>query len=309
MSDSNVISIKGKQKTKVLTVQDRSKHTFRFPFLIDGSETSMDNVKWTIKNLLISGGLSVVYGPPKSGKSFVAIDAAYRVSHGIDFFGRKTDGGLVVYLCGEGQIGFRQRMTAWRQANNAEPTDNFVVMTAAINLLDDKDEIAALKADLSALSIAMNQPIKMIVIDTLAKYFGGGEEDKASEMNRFIASLSGIQVALENQSGENPHIMLVHHTGKNVSAGMRGSNALLGAADAAIEVTANDDGIRQCRIADIKDASSQSPFYFRLGSVEIGIDEDGDTIRTCAVKPAVLDGPFDAKPAKPARGRPASKSK
>jgi len=265
-----------------------SNHTFRFPFVFDGTETQGSGVEWTIKNLLISGGLGVVYGPPKSAKSFFAADAAYHVAHGLDFFGYKTKAGLVVYLCGEGATGFKRRMHAWKLANGLPATRNFCMLPQAIDLNADNESIASLIADLKSLCAALGQPIVMIVIDTLARYFGQGDENSAPDMSRFIASIDRIQMALEQATGHRPTALIVHHTGKNLSAGMRGSNALLGAADVTIEVTSNDDGIRQARIADIKDADKADPMFFRLASQRLGIDEDGEPYYSCAVEPTTM---------------------
>lgn len=284
--------------------------SFRYPFVLDGTEQSTGSVRWLVKNLLISGGMSVVYGPPKSGKSFVSQDIAYRTAHGLDFFGRKTSQGLVVYLCGEGAAGFRQRMTAWRKINDMAPSRNFVMMPAALDIVSDDDAIAALISDLKTLSAALATPICMIVVDTLARYFGPHDEDRAADMSKFVTSLSRIQDALERQFNVRPHMMLVHHTGKDVAKGMRGSNALLGAADCTIEVTTKGtDGVRQARVVDIKDAAPADPMFFKLKSTAVGVDEDGETEFSCAVEATTIEitatiASTDAPAAKRGRGRP-----
>ena len=269
-------------------IAQNSSHSFRYPFVFDGTETNGAKIQWTVKNLLISGGLSVVYGPPKSGKSFLAQDIAERVAHGLDFFGRKTRQGLVVYICAEGAIGFRQRMIAWRHVNDTKPTRNFVMLPAAIDIVNGVDAVAALIADLKALSREMGQPIAMVVIDTLARSFGAADENSACDMGKFINGVALLQDALERELGLKPHVLVVHHTGKRVADGMRGSNSLLGAVDCAIEVTVDPDKIRHVRVPDIKDAAAPDPFYYRLRSVQVGEDEDGEPEYSCAVEKATV---------------------
>lgn len=283
----------------------KSTHSFRFPFVFDGTESALGKVEWTVKGLMISGGLSVIYGPPKSGKSFCAQHAAECVAHGIEFFGKSTKEGLVVYLCGEGAVGFRQRMVAWRKINGLSPTRNFVMMPSALDISTDSDAVNALIADLKALSEMMGQPIVMIVIDTLARYFGPNDENGALEMGRFVNSISRIQEALVSDLGTNPHVCVVHHTGKNIGAGMRGCNALLAAADCAIEVTVKDDGVRQARVADTKDSAVPDPFYYVLRSTSVGVDCDGDLTYSCAVEPTTIIIPDadEEEAAAPRRGR------
>jgi len=55
-----------------------------------------------IADYLIENSFAVLYGPPASFKSFLAIDWALSVAHGRDWNGRPTAQGAVVYLAMEG---------------------------------------------------------------------------------------------------------------------------------------------------------------------------------------------------------------
>lgn len=54
-----------------------------------------------VEGLIINGGSSILYGDSNSGKTFLAIDIACSIARGLDWFGRKTESGVVLYLAAE----------------------------------------------------------------------------------------------------------------------------------------------------------------------------------------------------------------
>ena len=97
-------------------------------------------------------------------------------------------------------------------------------------------------------------------------------------------------------------VLLVHHSGKNSDAGMRGSSALLGAADAVWAIS-NDSGARTVTLAKSKDGADGLVWNFTLEPVTIGEDEEGEVITSCVVKdmtaPTFASGRKSAKPSTP----------
>ena len=79
-------------------------------------------------------------------------------------------------------------------------------------------------------------------------------------------------------------VVLVHHSGKDATKGLRGHSSLYAALDAAIEVTCNGDR-REWAIDKAKDGSDGERHAFALKVVEIGKDEDGEPVTSCAVVP------------------------
>lgn len=82
--------------------------------------TGMPEVEWIIPGILPDSGLASIYGAPGSGKSFVAIDLASRISlgHG-PWFSREVEERPVVYIALEGGRGIEKRLKAWDQENGA----------------------------------------------------------------------------------------------------------------------------------------------------------------------------------------------
>lgn len=77
-------------------------------------------------------------------------------------------------------------------------------------------------------------------------------------------------------------VMIVHHSGKDQAAGARGHSSLRAATDTEIEITAEKKN-RLIKTCKQRDGESDIVIPFRLMVIELGKDEDGDTIDTCHV--------------------------
>jgi hypothetical protein len=77
----------------------------------------------------------------------------------------------------------------------------------------------------------------------------------------------------------------VHHSGKDTTRGMRGSNALLGAVDAAFAVEQDKDGVSRLSLEAQRDGDGSFAVAFELRPVELGTDDDGDPVVSCVVAP------------------------
>ena len=73
------------------------------------------STNYLIKDLIPREGLVVIWGPPKSGKSFWAWDALMHVALGWDYRDRRIAAGPVVYLACEGERGLSARAEAFRR--------------------------------------------------------------------------------------------------------------------------------------------------------------------------------------------------
>jgi hypothetical protein len=69
------------------------------------------------------------------------------------------------------------------------------------------------------------------MIDTLARSFGGGNENDSSDMGAWIHNCGRMQRKLDCA------LMAMHHSGKDILRGARGHSSLLGAVDTQLELT------------------------------------------------------------------------
>lgn len=233
---------------------------------------SRPKAEWLIKGILPKSGLVVIFGRSGSGKSFAAIDIAAHVQLGRPWRERKVRQEQVVYIAAEGGSGMGKRFQAWSLANgvNLESIDIATVIDAP-NFLkkNDIDEVLA--------KLREHGPVGLVVVDTLAQVTPGANENSSEDMGAAIAHCQRII----RETGA--AVMLVHHSGKDESRGARGWSGLRAAADAEIEITSRGHS-KQLTITKMKDGEDGMTFPFRLQTLQVGLDEDGQSETSCVVE-------------------------
>lgn len=235
------------------------------------SERSADGPGYVVKGLLSRQSYAVAYGPPGSGKTFAFLDLAYAVAQGRDWMGLRVRGGIVVYVPFEGGGGLAKRVQALVQKYGHAP--NFRVIENPDYNLRELAGRRAFAADMAA-ALHGEKPV-LFVFDTLARALKGGDENAAKE----IGALNDALAALIENTGA--CALMLHHTGKDASAGARGSSALLGAIDTEIKVDSGALVPTKQRDCDLG-----APIGFKLATVAVGVDSDGDDITSCVVEQA-----------------------
>lgn len=252
-------------------------------WIVSGDEfiSKPSPVRWLIKNILEEKGITMVYGGSNSGKTFVVLDMLLSLSTGRgEWFGHKAREAEALYLCGEGRAGLKARIAAWVQVHSGISTGRFGVGKGPKQLNDESDFTYVMEQiDASG----MNPDV--LAIDTLSRFFMGNE-NKAEDMNGFIASL--IRLSEKYDAA----ILLIHHTGvsEDAQTRARGSSALRGAVDTEILVEKSESGTLVLTQTKQRDAEIQEPIHLRLVSHEIDgwLDEDGEPV-TSAVLEAVKE--------------------
>jgi RecA-family ATPase len=235
---------------------------------------------YLVKDWLDREALSVVYGESNVGKTFFALDLAVHVAAARDWHGYKVSGKLghtspVVYVACEGGQGLRNRIVAIRQNDPelaAAAGPNFMLLSTGLDLCGCNDAAALIEV----IGNRCKSP-SLIIIDTLAMAFGSGDENTAKDMGLFIANCT----CLRAETGA--HVMVIHHSGKNTSKGARGSGSLRAAADSEIELTRSGDVI-MAKDRKQRDKQRGKIFAYKLQSVFLGNDEDGDAVTSAVVE-------------------------
>ena len=222
-------------------------------------------MKWLIKGVFPERGLAAVYGPSRSGKSFLILDASFSIAEGREWFGRKTAKRKVVYVTLEGQSGLRQRIQAWEKYHDRPIPEGVMFIMQPFDLNTDMTEL-----------MKVVTPETVIVIDTLSRATPGIDENSSKEMGKVIQNVSILQQLSQSL------VVLVAHTGKNSDAGLRGHSSLFAGLDAAMEVK-RKGAKRSWHIEKVKDGIDGQAYHFKLHSVELGIDSDGDPVTSTVV--------------------------
>ena len=233
-----------------------------------------------IKGVIPSSGIVVIYGPSGSGKSFLALYMAYILGHGLIFFGFKGQSKFVVYINLEGSM--RTRLDALQTDKKRDIPDNVRFVTEPFHILED---VEALAADIPEGAV--------IFIDTLNAASPGLDENSSRDMGLILEAAKKLQQITKGL------VVIVHHSGKDASKGLRGHSSLYAAMDAVIEVGRNGDS-RYWRLAKSKEGRDGIRRGFRLKSVGLGYDEDGEPITSCVVEEDNTALQEEAKPLTPA---------
>jgi RecA-family ATPase len=175
--------------------------------------------EWLIKGLMPSRGLMAVYGPPGSAKTFLVQDAVLHVAAGLRWCGRKVRKVGVVYVAAEGGTGARKRIAAAQAERGIPASADFALVTAAPNLGAQDGDAEILISDIRAQLAELGWPPGILVLDTLARTIPGADESSSRDMGIFIQNADRIGRALGCL------VIAVHHSGKAVERGMRGSSA------------------------------------------------------------------------------------
>lgn len=225
---------------------------------------------YILHNVIPDADLVVVYGESGSGKTFFVLDMVQSIARGEPWRGLTAKRGRVAYIVAEGSGGFRKRLKAYQQHNNVEATDLFVLADAP-NFMAVPHVKAVIKA------IKRLGAVSVVVVDTLAQVTPGANENAGEDMGKVINHCKQIK----KHTGAT--VILIHHSGKDASKGARGWSGLRGAMDAEIEIVRAEHD-RVATITKMKDGEEGTEFGFKLGSINVGTDEAGDTITSCVVE-------------------------
>lgn len=239
------------------------------------------SLNYLVKGWLSKGGLAILYGPSNAGKTFIAIDIAMHVAAGQPWRGHKVRGGGVLYIAAEGGSGVKNRLAAIRQERPGFAGANFTLLPVSLDLHAPGDAQAVCE-------IMPDETPALVVVDTLARSMGAGDENSARDAAMFVANCDLIREAT------GAALMVVHHTGKDQERGARGSSALRAAVDTELHVT--DEWEIVCKKQ--RDIAIGATQYFSLREVILGNDDDGEPVTSAVVDPAVAPRQKLIKPLK-----------
>jgi RecA-family ATPase len=197
-----------------------------------------------------------------AGKSFLALDWALSVAAQQNWMGQNIRQGGVVYIYAEGANGLKKRIRAWKMTHAGDP-EKFRVVPQPLEVVNGENR----QMLFDAVRKSRIKP-SLLVIDTLARCFGGGDENATSDMSQFVAALDAIRSQYPDVT-----VLVVHHSGKDATKGDRGSTALRAAADTVMRLDHHGD-VLTLKCEKQKDAEAFKDIGLALSVVEL---EGGET--------------------------------
>lgn len=186
---------------------------FRFaPDLV----ANLGPTRWLVRKMLPEDCTAVLYGPSGTMKSFVMIDMALSVAHGVPWQTRETKRRTVIYLAGEGEQGFAKRVAAWCGVNKLDAPANFAFRQ--IPRVQDAVQLEKLVETVRRIATELGD-VGLLIIDTLFTALDGGDENSGKDMGQVISVMKRLRVEF------GAAIVTVHHTGK-VGETARGHSSL-----------------------------------------------------------------------------------
>ena len=195
-----------------------------------------EDVPFIVDELIVKGGVSLLLGAPKVGKTTLELALAMAMAQQGAFLGRGCIGGGVVLLAFEEKR--HQLRESFRQLG-AQPDDPILVYTGQPTISEYEQPSEWLeRAAYGPASKRIGSAPVLVIVDTLARLIRIRD---GNDYHEVTDALSGI-ITLARDTGI--HIMLVHHArkGGNGTNGIDfgeealGSQALVGSVDTAISL-------------------------------------------------------------------------
>lgn len=259
----------------------------RRKLLVESWDSIKDEpVEWLVDSIIPKKAFVALYAPPASWKSFISLDLAEAIATGRDWMGYKIPKkGAVLYICGEGHGGMGARVKACKIQNKSPDGANLYIIRAQLNLRSSPEDFAELLNAINELIAEIDEPIELIILDTLMRMSGGGFNENSSEdMGAFITQAGKLQEIFECA------LMVIHHSGKDVTKGLRGHSSLLGAVDTELEIQRLDSVINSAdssvvgsailTVSKQKDGADSIQIGIEVVLVEIGTSDLGFEITT-----------------------------
>lgn len=239
-------------------------------------------VEYVVQDLVT--GLTVLAGPPNSGKSAAMIDMALAVSAGRPWLGREVKQGPVLYIAAEAAASTFSRAkacesTKYAGANLPAYFSAFVPQLG--NDFQSAEDTERVIQTVRHISREEHTPVRLVVIDTVSSVLAGSDENGTGMV---LLAAAATKIALVTGAA----VVLIHHPGKRDDQNLRGHSSLAGAADV-VAITSFDarSNIHSITVRKFRDGAIGKQLLFRTVPADLEVtDAYGTPVSTILVEPA-----------------------
>jgi hypothetical protein len=228
--------------------------------LLRGAQVlDMEPQRWKVPDWLPSNAVVAVYAAPGVGKSFYALTLALEIARGGSWLGSNLDREKVLYVAAEKATTLRDRAEAWCVYHEEMfPEEFLLVSTPRPPQLSNPLEVQSL------CELIKLEGVRFVLLDTYAMMLQGIEENSSKESGVSIEALSQLRQATKGGT-----VLVVHHSGKDSTKGLRGSSALLAAVDLTIEIANTGQGRLSATVRKSNAGTEPMPEHYLLSTVAL----------------------------------------
>ena len=243
---------------------------------------------WLIEDAIPERGYAMLFGPPASFKSFIALDMAMVVALGPTWpvtsvwSSAFEDAGSVLYCAGEGRAQMVNRMKAWSIVHNGgNPLPGFI-LADPVPHVGNSDEIDVFIQG----ALAMNpEGYDLVVIDTVGRAMAGLNENAQEHASKFSNMVQRLQYGLLDAA-----VLAVHHSGHEHSDRARGSSVFMADVDTMLRVERSEGkDAAYIHMTKQKDANEwERAIMVEARSVIVDPTSETTSLATVAPEPAKI---------------------
>jgi AAA domain len=212
--------------------------------------------RWMIDTLWLRRAVGVIGGPPKTTKTYLALDLALSVASSTPALGRfavRDPGPVLIYMAEDAEAAIKERLTALcrHRGLDLHAVPLYVITASTLRLDLPADQRRLLDV------VAAYQPV-LLVLDPLVRLHALNEND-AGEISRLLGYLR------ELQRSRHCALLLVHHTRKGGSGAgqhLRGSGDIHAWVDSSLYLSRRAHQI--VLIPEHRSAASPEPISLTL---------------------------------------------
>ena len=258
---------------------------------------------WLIDGYLVRSPMMMIYGPAGCGKTYLGVSVAIGMLLS-QWFGRAAELGAVLICAFERHDDSEDRLAALRDRHAMTGKGLPLALVDMTGQCLDAEAEARIIATAKALTAQAAQPVRAILIDTVAAACGGREQTpglqgELRDAGNRIAAATGALVCW------------IQHEGKTSHNGPIGYLDLANSCSTWWRVEEREDGSRVIHVDKANRGPVHVPlFAFRLVPFTAGQDDNGKDIVLCDVEEVALDGALASEPrqrfGKPKSDKPAA---
>jgi hypothetical protein len=244
-------------------------HSGRFRFVDEDGMSSIRPPEWLIEDLFTAGSYAMLFGPPSTFKTFIALDMALTIASG--GFGSSDlcwpsvhVVGPVLFAAGEGRADIFKRVIAWQKRHNhGEKTGNFVLGDPVPLVNEDHGQFLE-----GAKEASPKEGYKLVILDTVGRSMAGMNENAQQDASAFTNLVEHIKYEL------GAAVLALHHTGFSDQHRSRGSSVFGADTDTIIRLDRETKAkVVSLTMTKQKDAPEwEQKKYVRLDTVVVSVD-------------------------------------